>query len=194
MLTDIAAETDAELPGLQPADIDEDTQIHFFDNISNADGWTTGKATIVEASIHSRIGESNKVFAGGERVRLQVRVDVHETLSSPIVGFLVKDRLGQELFGENTYPTHPGRQVQAGHGLVAEFDFALPMLLNGTYSVTVAIADGSQASHVQHHWLHDAIIVRIASTKPRHGIVCIPFERVELKNVESHAPRSLSVV
>jgi lipopolysaccharide transport system ATP-binding protein len=34
---------------------------------------------------------------------------------------------------------------------------------------------------VQHHYLHDALIIQVASEKIRWGLVGIPFERVELK-------------
>lgn len=166
---------------LPPIEVDESTRITFFDNIRNADGWTTGQATVVSADFRSQTGEVLGVFAGGERVRLQVRVALHETLSSPIVGFLVKDRLGQELFGENTYTAYPGHTAAAGGIIEAMFDFALPMLPNGVYSVTVAIADGDLANHVQHHWLHDALLIHVSSTKPRYGLVGIPFDRVEMK-------------
>ncbi len=167
------------LSDIAPA-VDESTRIALFDNISNADGWTTGKATIVNADLRTQAGEVLGVFAGGERVRLQVGIDVHETLPSPIVGFLVKDRLGQELFGENTFPTHPGNTVLAGQSIEAVFAFTLPMLPNGIYSVTVAIADGDLATHVQHHWLHDALLLHVSSNKPRYGLVGIPFDRVEM--------------
>lgn len=166
---------------LPPVEVDETTRIMLFDNIRNADGWTTGKASIVSADFRAQTGEVLAVFAGGERVRLQVRVSVLEALSSPIVGFMVKDRLGQELFGENTYTTHHEHPAAAGQTIEAMFDFSLPMLPNGVYSVTVAIADGDLANHIQHHWLHDALLIHVSSTKARYGLVGIPFDRVDMK-------------
>lgn len=177
-LRDVQPGGASDLPELPPVEIDEETRIRMFDNIRNADGWTTGKATIESADFRTQAGEVLGIFAGGERVRLLVRVSAHEDLSSPIVGFLVKDRLGQELFGENTYPTHPGHRVEAGQVIEAGFDFVLPLLPNGVYSLTVAIADGDLANHIQHHWLHDALMIHVSSSKPRYGLVGIPFDRV----------------
>ena len=39
-------------------------------------------------------------------VRLEVVLRVRQELFSPTVGFFVKDRLGQEMFGDNTYLTY----------------------------------------------------------------------------------------
>lgn len=164
---------------------DGSTRITLFDNIRNADGWTTGRATIVNADLRTRDGRILGYFAGGERVVLRVSVDVHDALPSPIVGFLVKDRLGQELFGENTWPTHPGHAAGAGQRIEAAFFFTLPMLPNGIYSITVAIADGDLATHVQHHWLHDALMLQVSSSKPRYGLVGIPFERVDMDVIQA---------
>lgn len=180
-LYDLDGVSEPEPLELPPIPVDENTRLTMFDNIRNSDGWTTGKATVVAADFRTQAGQILGVFAGGERVRLQVRVTVQETLSSPIVGFLVKDRLGQELFGENTFTTHPGHVATAGQSIEAVFAFVLPMLPNGVYSVTVAIADGDLANHIQHHWLHDALMIHVSSAKPRYGLVGIPFDRVEMK-------------
>ena len=39
-------------------------------------------------------------------VRLEVVLRVRQELFSPTVGFIVKDRLWQEMFGDNTYLTY----------------------------------------------------------------------------------------
>ena len=39
----------------------------------------------------------------------------------------------------------------------------MPLLLNGQYSIAVAIADGYLESHVQHHIVMEAIIIDIMS-------------------------------
>ena len=39
---------------------------------------------------------------GGERVVLRVEAHTDVPLDRPVIGFYVKDRLGQQLFGENT--------------------------------------------------------------------------------------------
>ena len=44
-----------------------------------------------------------------------------------------------------------------------------------------SVADGDLYSPVQHHWLNDALIINVSSSKIRWGLVGIPFERVALE-------------
>ena len=67
----------------------------------------------------------------------------------------MKDRLGQQLFGENTLAAIAPAPAARDH-LVARFRFVMPRLFPGEYLVAVAIADGTQADHVHHEWRHEA--------------------------------------
>jgi lipopolysaccharide transport system ATP-binding protein len=68
---------------------------------------------------------------------LCVQCAVFATLPSPIVGFQVRDRLGQVIFGDNTYLALLGDPVKAdaGSSITASFDFAVPVLPMGDYTV-----------------------------------------------------------
>ena len=164
--------------------VDQETNISFYEDIANSDGWKTGAAEIQSVSIMKADGSSSTPLAGGERLLLRIEVTFHQALLSPIVGFFIKDRLGQPLFGEHTYTyIQPPPSIEAGVKIVAEFIFILPLLPNGEYSMTVSIADGDPFNHVQHHWLHDAAIMQVRSTKLRYGLVGIPFESVVMRRV-----------
>jgi lipopolysaccharide transport system ATP-binding protein len=171
-----------------PVAIDEQTRLDFFENVVHSDGWSTGDAQITSVSLTGPAGEALSAFRGGERVRLTINAKAHNALASPIIGFLVKDRLGQALFGQNTFVEGVAHAANAGDVLEATFSFTLPMLPNGDYSMTVSIADGDPAVHIQHHWLHDAVLINVQSTKLRYGLVGIPFERVALDVRASDSP------
>ncbi len=132
----------------------------------------------------SEDGKAVGVYAGGEHLILQVEAIVNKKLNSPIIGFLVKDRLGQSLFGEHTY-TYLDNQIISNSGdcLIANFKFELPYLPNGDYSMTVSLADGDPQNHIQHHWLHDAAILTVESSRLRYGLVGIHFDNVTLKKI-----------
>lgn len=151
-------------------------------NLSEANGWTTGKAKIISVELADSEGNLQPVFSGGENVVIKIKVEVHDDFNQPILGFLVKDRLGQDLFGENTLPfsAHNTRTVKAGQTLEGEFSFILPMLPNGQYAVMTSFADGDLNSNVQHHWLHDAVILNVSSSKVRWGLVGVNFDKVSL--------------
>ncbi len=158
--------------------------IEIFDNIANSDGWDTGDAKILSVTLTNLSRPDGVVFSGGERVDLRIRAKASAPLSSPIIGFFVKDRLGQSLFGEHTFLYEPGFRVEAGGVLEACFVFTLPLLPDGDYSMTVSIADGDPNVHVQHHWLHDAVMIRVASPVLRYGLVGIPYEAVSLQQID----------
>ncbi|MGH8076071.1 MAG: ABC transporter ATP-binding protein [Lysobacter sp.] len=160
---------------------DGETEIDFFDNVIHSDGWKTGKAEICRVDMTRRDGRTDSAFEGGESVVVSVEALAHDVVDRPIIGFLLKDRLGQALFGHNTYLQHRRAQPLAkGDVARAEFAFRLPLLPNGEYSITVAFADGDLLDHVQHHWIHDAIVLAVRSTRSRYGLVGIPFESITL--------------
>jgi lipopolysaccharide transport system ATP-binding protein len=158
-----------------------ETRIDFFENIVNSDGWSTGAAEIRRVALTRADGREGTAFEGGERITLMVDVVAHKQVDRPIIGFLLKDRLGQALFGHNTFEENASpAPLLAGTDAKAEFVFKLPLLPNGDYSITVALADGDLLDHVQHHWLHDAALISVRSTRTRYGLVGIPFESIRL--------------
>ena len=164
--------------------VEKETKIRFYEDIANSDGWTTGAAEIRRVSVMQHDGSPVVTLSGGERLLLKIDVVAHKPLASPIVGFFVKDRLGQSLFGEHTYDyVQPPCSVARGEVIEAEFTFVLPLLPDGRYSMTVSVADGDSSNHVQHHWLHDALILDVQSTKSRYGLVGIEVDAVEMRKL-----------
>jgi lipopolysaccharide transport system ATP-binding protein len=130
-----------------------------------------GGARIAEVALVDEQHRPLQIFAGGERVTLRVVCEARERLDSPIVGFIVKDRLGQVVFSENTFAQYASAPCAcaAGGRVEARFEFDMPSLAAGDYVVGAAIADGTQASHVQHHWVHDALAVTSAPRRAWTG-------------------------
>jgi lipopolysaccharide transport system ATP-binding protein len=163
--------------------IDYSVKAEVIDNLKEARGWRTNAADIIEVRLE-HVGEGIPgVFQGGEKVRMVIRVHVHQDFDKPIIGFVVRDKLGQDLFGENTLPftnLNP-IMVAAGSEFAAEFMFYLPMLPNGHYAVMTSFANGSLMDNIQHHYLHDALIFNVVSSKVRWGLVGIPFDDVVVK-------------
>ena len=179
-----AANGDVTTPETEvPPTIDYGAVAFIRDNIDTAKGWKTGRAEILSVSLSRLSPGQDGVLEGGERVRMTVRAKAHEALQNPILGFLVRDRLGQDLFGENTLPftNRVPTPIESGMTFEGVFEFILPMLPNGQYAVMASVANGDLHSNVQHHWMHDALIINVSSSKIRWGLVGIPFERVELK-------------
>ena len=148
-----------------------------------ANGWETGQAELTDFIIEKLNGTDNLTFCGGDMVKVTIKAKAISYLSSPMLGFIVKDKLGQELFGQNTVPftTVNPRCAKPGQGLVAEFLFRMPNLQNGQYPVMISLANGDTFNHVHHHYLYDAAVINIYSSSVRLGIMTIPFESIRLE-------------
>jgi lipopolysaccharide transport system ATP-binding protein len=168
----------------KPSPLDYKVEMTVFDNLNNSEGWKTGAAEVLGATLSNLENDSDIVFKGGEKVRMAIRAVAREHLENPILGFIVKDRLGQDLFGENTLPftAISPSPVAAGQRFKAEFDFILPMLPNGEYVVMASVADGTLYDNIQHHYLHDALVITVSSSKVRWGLTGIPFDRVSMES------------
>ena len=176
-----SAPADAEPPS---TDNVTDSTVRIFDDISQSEGWKTGRAEIESVVLLDADGQAVASVQGGERVTLVIRARAFATIVSPILGWFVKDRLGQSLFGEHTFTyVNPPLTLEAGQQTEARFEFLLPMLPNGDYSMTVSIAEGDPEVHTQHHWLHDALRIQVVSARLRYGLVGLRFNHVSLKTV-----------
>lgn len=163
--------------------LDYAAQVVVKDNLEHAKGWQTGVMELLSVTLDRLDSDNEGAFQGGERVCLTVRAKAHQDLPQPILGFTVRDRLGQELFGENTLPFTDlqASPVAAGQEFSAEFIFVLPMLPNGEYAVMASAATGTLYDNIQHHFLHDILVLTVSSSKIRWGLVGLPFEHVVLK-------------
>ena len=57
----------------------------------------------------------------------------------------------------------------------------MPSLAAGDYVIGAAIADGTQLSHVQHHWIHDALAVTAVPARNwTGGLLGVPMRGVSL--------------
>ncbi|MDY7539942.1 ABC transporter ATP-binding protein [Undibacterium sp. RTI2.1] len=94
---------------------------------------------------------------GETSVQLDICVEANRLIEHPLVGFSVKDRLGQVLFGGNSEQFNMKLPViKAGQKLVTSFYFRIPGLTLGDYMISVAAGEGSARDHVMHHWVHEA--------------------------------------
>lgn len=157
--------------------------IKIFDFDFNAKSYESGSAFIDDVGFYNLDGNKIAYIVGGERVILQVRVRVNEEIKSPIIGFYIKDRLGQNLFGDNTWLSYCDdvKTVPEGDYVLARFIFYMPRLHVGDYSITVAFAQGTQDSFVQHHWIHDALHFVSQTSSVAGGLIGIPMQEISLE-------------
>lgn len=157
--------------------------IQVFRFAEDGAAFGRGGCTIDNVVLTDEKGHPLNWIVGGEMVQLHILCNTHQELFSPIVGFHFKDRLGQVLFGDNTFISHVDTplHVQPGQTFTACFSFRMPILERGDYAVGTAVAEGSQEEHVQHHWRHESLLLTSVSTSLCTGLMGIPMQRIELR-------------
>lgn len=158
-----------------------DIEVFRFD--PQAEAFGKGGASIDQVWLADARGHPLQWVVGGERVSLHIRCTARQEMVGPIVGFLVCNRFGQQLFGDNTFISHHDKplHLQSGESFMARFSFRMPVLAAGEYSITAAVAEGSQQEHVQHQWMHDALVFISHATSCSTGLMGIPMLEIDLR-------------
>jgi lipopolysaccharide transport system ATP-binding protein len=155
----------------------------------DGNAFGAGQARITGMELRDAEGRPTALVQGGELVQLVIQARTEVALPDVIMGFQLKDRLGQVVFVQNNIRTRIREEAQApaGAGIEARFTFRMPMLLSGEYGFGAAVASGSQTVHVMQHFLHEALIVHVDTPGHLGGLLTVPLARAEL-SIHAEAP------
>jgi len=157
----------------------------FPEALLTSESFGDGRATLSSVTLREvASGQPLLVGLGGEQVQLRIEGKAHETIKQPIIGFILKNERGVVLLGDNTnnmFDQHPPGAVQAGTTYAATFNFTLPLLPEGSYSVTASLADGTQNEHSQLHWVNDALLFRSSCTSVAAGLAGVAMQAIRFE-------------
>ena len=159
-----------------------DIEIFSFD--PQAGSFGAGGGRILDVTLADEDGKVLHWIVGGEITTLRIAFESLTELQHPIVGFYIKNSLGQQLFGDNTFLTSRRQDLRApaGNRYDVGFTFQMPILPVGDYAVAVALADGTQVDHVIHHWIKDALAFKAVTSSLRPGgLVGLPMLDIEIR-------------
>lgn len=116
------------------------------------------EATVTEIALIDDSGAPVEVVNVGAAVQLRVRVQVNADLPRLVLGYMIKDRLGQPIYGTNTHHMEQAlEQVKAGEQI--EFRFRFPLNLGpGSYSVTTALTSNETHLANNYEWRDLALL------------------------------------
>ena len=161
----------------------------FSECLLSAESFGNGKATISSAElIDFATKKSLLIGKGGERTILRITALALETISRPIIGFLLKNDKGLTLLGDNTLNSRTQLLgdveilVKKNEYYCAEFEFTLPLLPKGKYSFTLSLAEGTQLDHSQLQWMNDALIFESINCCVAAGLAGIPMHRIAIQS------------
>ena len=125
-----------------------------------------GDAAIVSTRVLGRESQEVDIVSTGDPMDLRVRVRIHRPITRPVIGIMIRNRLGLDMYGTNTQLQDlelPG--TEAGADL--EVAFSLNCWLGaGDYGVTVAVhtADGISCD-----WIDDAAFFKVLGSRASIG-------------------------
>ncbi|ATV16511.1 sugar ABC transporter ATP-binding protein [Pseudomonas avellanae] len=123
----------------------------------------SGEATIGLVTLHNAAGERIEYVSVGETVSLRINAQVNSAIPELVVGYLIKDRLGQPVYGTNTH--HMGCKVsdlQAGESLDYSFSFTAN-LGPGSYSVAVALHTTDSHLSRNYEWVDLTLVFNVVN-------------------------------
>jgi lipopolysaccharide transport system ATP-binding protein len=112
----------------------------------------------------------------GSAVVLRASVYCHQSIRCLVMGYMIKDRLGQPVFGINTHLTDQVQNdVLAGETLT--FEFAFPANLGpGSYSVSTSLSSTENHLTDNYDWRDLALVFTVVNTTQAHFAGCAWIE------------------
>lgn len=157
--------------------------IELFQFSKEEIGFGAGNGEITDVYLANAAGEKYNWIVGSEIVFLHIVCSIHKPMRSPIIGFLVINSFGQQLFSDNTWLAYREENINldAGATLEAVFQFQMPILAPGEYYITAALAEGTPENHIQHHWRHEALVFSSHTSSVATGLMGVPMLTIELR-------------
>jgi lipopolysaccharide transport system ATP-binding protein len=145
----------------------------------------TGEATVISIALLNENGEPVEVVDVGSTVTLKVTVRANTLVPRLILGYMIKDRLGQPMYGTNTsLKDRPMDEVQPGEELTYAFTFVMN-LGQGSYSIATALSSTETHLVNNYEWRDLALVFTVMNISHETFAGCtwldptIKIERVE---------------
>ncbi|MEA5462707.1 ABC transporter ATP-binding protein [Leptothoe sp. PORK10 BA2] len=123
----------------------------------------TGEASIIDVTLFNRNNDPVELVNVGENVVLRIHVQIESPLNSLVLGYMIKDRLGQEVYGTNTqYTKQILYNLEKQETLTYEISFSTN-LGPGSYSVAVALVSEELQLSDNFEWQELALIFNVAN-------------------------------
>lgn len=130
------------------------------------------------AILHPDRGTPLPILEPNTTAVVRISVVAHESIASPIVGFMLRNHLGVDFSGTNTAREEAELPpMRPGDVYTIDFHLAIPELYPATFSFSPAVADGTLHIYKMCDWIDNAITLHMAPTgAPVYGSIHIPCQ------------------
>lgn len=132
----------------------------------------TGEASIAAVTLFDDFGKKLDVVDVGSFVTLEIRVVINRPLERLVLGYMIKDKLGQSIFGINTHRLGiPQTNLLAGEELVYRCRFPVN-LGKGSYSVAISLSRLDSHLDANYEWRDYSLIFHVINTRHPDFVGC----------------------
>ena len=147
----------------------------------------TGEAIVSKITLLDQDGSSVEVVNVGAPVTLSITVQICAPLERLVLGYVIKDRLGQSMYGTNThFMEHPLEDLQPDEQI--EYQFQFPANLGpGNYSISTALTAEHNHLTENYEWRDLALVFSVINVNRKEFVGCSWNE----PTVQIHRPANL---
>ena len=130
----------------------------------------SGQAVIESVTLLNAKGQEAEIFDVGEKVTLRVESRARADLADVSCGILIKNRLGEDVYGINSYDAEKGPSPMKD-GECRSYEYSFPLNVgNGNYSVTVALHSGETHNESNYEWRDLAVVFKVVNHSKPHFV------------------------
>jgi lipopolysaccharide transport system ATP-binding protein len=150
--------------------------------------WGNRQAEILGVKLLDQDGRGVESIYHGDALTLRVSVKFSVGVARPLVGFLMRNRLGEDISGSNTSVEQADLPpALADQIYTVDFHLQLPLLHSGNYYFSVAVANGTHEEYVICDWVENAIMLLLKDRSIVYGYMKFDC-RIELKYLGPTVP------
>ncbi|MGA9222049.1 MAG: ABC transporter ATP-binding protein [Pseudomonas graminis] len=136
-------------------------QVHKLADGSVQTRSGSGEATIESLALYNEVDAPVEFVSVGQSLSLKIKVSVNSPIPELVVGYMIKDRLGQPIYGTNTH--HLDKKMGALEGdtqleYVFRFDANIGV---GSYSIAVALHTADTHLNANYEWRDLALVFNV---------------------------------
>jgi len=138
----------------------------------------SGEANIKSVEMTDATGKPARAFCVGDIAKLKIRIGFEAAVENPTIGFDIRDRLGNDIFGTNTFHLDaPLQSYRTGDSLGVEFSITLNLGC-GNYSISVSIHSHDTHLAENYDWWDRCLVFQVVpgNTFRSIGAAWLPVE------------------
>jgi len=173
--------------------IDSGAVVDTIPNIDHRHG--DGRAEVIGIATFNENGDPVHTVQPGAQLLVRISVRARDEVPEPVVGFMLRNRLGIDFFGtDTTREGCPLRPLHGGDILTIDFNCDLPELYPASFSFSPSISDGAPPAATVCDWIDNALAIQMETQPPVYGYVHFPC-RIEINSrLSGTGPEPLSLL